>query len=1290
MSTTVQGPSPALPVFFQNSQNSQGSQESGYDDAIEDWSNDPVFERQQARPLALSSRPRLPAQSSPLRTRRPHSAPSRSGRLISSGPLPSQTKAEESQGFRVSGVGHRCSQPDASARQPTLTVVSEAEAGADTLAIPKHDSRTDGFGSPAASPAGEPDGRDITAEGHDMLGANSTSILAYLDTPHSSPGQIHRAVLALPGAASFGDLALGGSNAKPCGADAGADPDTAKPCFAFQCAPGLSAADAEEGNSRFFSCAHGAAPSPAFSELAPLTGSPGSLPSMEYDANTMFSAFKHVSFDSPAGAGLGGRSAMGSPLSSSSLSSSASAYGLHMDAAAYHINSESAPSQAVLSPPAGGGRATRNDLSSAPAVSASLPSQLASPCGTHGHGRGSAMNGLLLYAQQHDSRGSLRVTAAPFKPSPASSPPLGSPAPDFAPSVSYDGRPVSMSASASQQDTRAATLRGSNEWGDAYANAANSDLVSGACRGSKLPTPLSSPYKSPLSQSMLGSACGGAGAMPLALGGIMGGSVLTSAGGLGFDGSSRSADAGSNYGGGGAPPQRFGPVSAFAPALAPAHHLPAGADRRPQPPLSPPHGSRGTPPPSLPGAMGGPWNTAGHGSSIAPCPMTAQPNQYGVGRRGHNPHTPLPASFSHHRPHALGGSGAGSPAMDPQAMAAFNNMCSAVGLNQMQMLNLQHLVMQLAHATTNKQELRKLLQGYLSQERVAEAHVLVGMMRLVGLPVDVVMYNLLMTAYKKRRQWQLVMQVMQQMQSSHVVPDTVSYNILIDACGKAQQLHRAFEFYDEMVRQGLQPGVNTYTSLIDACGKTQQLKRAHELLNQMQEEGVQPNAHTFTTIINACAQAQDLEMGLQVLEQMIRCGAAHDVGQTTVTPYTTLIRACGKAFAVDKAFAVLRCMLEVGLKPNTVTFNCLIDACSRANELDKAFKVLAMMYHYDNPPDAITYTALVDACVKGGALDRAYDLLRQMRREEHTPSSSLYTSLLDACVRAAEIDKAFEVLHGMGEASARPAVATCTALVQACGRASSVERAFDTVRYMKYVKVRPNAATYTALIDACVQARDFGRAMTALQEMLMASEVPEPAVFNALIELCGGSGQVDYAYQIFLYMRQLSVIPNSLTFRGLIAVSLKCGDVQRAEQTVDEMAAAGWEPDSATAESLLTACASRAEVAAGLPRLLQRLMPCIEHKQRSPLLARLAETLAAGKMYGLAMQIVGYLQAEPSPPDVQLVAALRSSLASTPALGGTDAGRALFNTVSDMLTPAHPAPSAAAPAGAAPGAPDPA
>jgi hypothetical protein len=48
----------------------------------------------------------------------------------------------------------------------------------------------------------------------------------------------------------------------------------------------------------------------------------------------------------------------------------------------------------------------------------------------------------------------------------------------------------------------------------------------------------------------------------------------------------------------------------------------------------------------------------------------------------------------------------------------------------------------------------------LAQERVAEAQVLLAMMCQAGLPVDVVMFNLLMTSYKKKRQWQAAERVM--------------------------------------------------------------------------------------------------------------------------------------------------------------------------------------------------------------------------------------------------------------------------------------------------------------------------------------------------------------------------------------------------------------------------------------------------------------------------------------------------------------------------------------------------
>ena len=49
-----------------------------------------------------------------------------------------------------------------------------------------------------------------------------------------------------------------------------------------------------------------------------------------------------------------------------------------------------------------------------------------------------------------------------------------------------------------------------------------------------------------------------------------------------------------------------------------------------------------------------------------------------------------------------------------------------------QVMAVQGMVSKMLSVTPNKHEVRKLLQGLLSQERVAEAHCLLGMLRQVG------------------------------------------------------------------------------------------------------------------------------------------------------------------------------------------------------------------------------------------------------------------------------------------------------------------------------------------------------------------------------------------------------------------------------------------------------------------------------------------------------------------------------------------------------------------------------
>lgn len=51
------------------------------------------------------------------------------------------------------------------------------------------------------------------------------------------------------------------------------------------------------------------------------------------------------------------------------------------------------------------------------------------------------------------------------------------------------------------------------------------------------------------------------------------------------------------------------------------------------------------------------------------------------------------------------------------------------------------------------------MQSFLSHDRVVDAHIMLLMLQQMRMPVDVVMYNLVMTGYKKSRLWQPVYQV---------------------------------------------------------------------------------------------------------------------------------------------------------------------------------------------------------------------------------------------------------------------------------------------------------------------------------------------------------------------------------------------------------------------------------------------------------------------------------------------------------------------------------------------------
>ena len=137
-----------------------------------------------------------------------------------------------------------------------------------------------------------------------------------------------------------------------------------------------------------------------------------------------------------------------------------------------------------------------------------------------------------------------------------------------------------------------------------------------------------------------------------------------------------------------------------------------------------------------------------------------------------------------------------------------------------------------------------------------------------GVEPNAFSYSAAITACEKERQWELALELFDEMQHRGVSPDVVTYSSVISACEKCGQWQHALDLFDELERKGAEgmpssarwsnaADVILYSATISACEKGGQWKRAVELLRQMEDVGLVPNVVTYSAAISACGNGHE-------------------------------------------------------------------------------------------------------------------------------------------------------------------------------------------------------------------------------------------------------------------------------------------------------------------------------------------------------------------------------------------------------------------------------------------------
>jgi pentatricopeptide repeat domain-containing protein 1 len=154
------------------------------------------------------------------------------------------------------------------------------------------------------------------------------------------------------------------------------------------------------------------------------------------------------------------------------------------------------------------------------------------------------------------------------------------------------------------------------------------------------------------------------------------------------------------------------------------------------------------------------------------------------------------------------------------------------------------------------------------------------------LPLDVMVYNPLISVCQKAERNEDAFRVFEEMQRLGVAPDAFTYFIMMAVCEQCGRAEDAFALFNEMKLKEVQPGRMAYGALISACVKGDRLEEAFDAFTEMKKSGVQPNVTTYNGILFACEKSGRPDKAMLFFDEMKNARVTPDV-----ITYTHLIGA---------------------------------------------------------------------------------------------------------------------------------------------------------------------------------------------------------------------------------------------------------------------------------------------------------------------------------------------------------------------------------------------------------------
>lgn len=216
--------------------------------------------------------------------------------------------------------------------------------------------------------------------------------------------------------------------------------------------------------------------------------------------------------------------------------------------------------------------------------------------------------------------------------------------------------------------------------------------------------------------------------------------------------------------------------------------------------------------------------------------------------------------------------------------------------------------------------------------------------------------------------------------------DVVCWTAVIDGLVRNGELNKGLEMFREMQVKGVKPNEVTFVCVLSACSQLGALELGRWIHMYMGRFNVKVNRFVAGTLINMYSRCGDIDEALVLFNEM---------EVKDVSTYNSMIGGLalhGKSIAAIELF---REMLNLNLRPNSITFVGVLNACSHGGLVELGYEIFQSMETVHGiEPQVEHYGCMVDILGRVGRLEEAYNFIGKMRVQA---DDKMLCALLSAC-----------------------------------------------------------------------------------------------------------------------------------------------------------------------------------------------------------------------------------------------------------------------------------------------------